>query len=68
MLGYLFKFTRGIICYKSCKQNLVTTLTTKAEYVALTYAAKKATWLYRLLTQLGYFGKDTKPIKLYSDN
>jgi hypothetical protein len=48
--GYLFKFAGGTICYKSCKQNLVTTSTTKAKYVALTYAAKEATWLYRLLT------------------
>jgi hypothetical protein len=66
--GYLFKFAGGTICHKSCKQNLVTTSTTEAEYVALTYAAKEATWLHRLLTQLGYFGKDTKPIKLYGDN
>ena len=41
--GYLFKFAGGTICHKSCKQKLVTTLTTKAEYVALTYAAKEAT-------------------------
>jgi hypothetical protein len=68
--GYLFKFAGGTICHKSCKQNLVTTSTstTEAEYVAITYAAKEATWLHRLLTQLGYFGKDTKPIKLYGDN
>jgi hypothetical protein len=41
--GYLFKFASGTICYKSCKQKLVTTSTTKAKYVALTYAAKEAT-------------------------
>jgi hypothetical protein len=42
-LGYLFKFASSTICYKLCKQKLVTTLTTKAKYVALTYAAKEAT-------------------------
>jgi hypothetical protein len=67
-LGYLFKFAGGIICYKSCKQKLVTTLTTEAEYVALTYAAKEATWLVRLLEQIGYLGNDVYPVKLYGDN
>jgi hypothetical protein len=42
-LGYLFKFASGTICYCLCKQKLVTTSTTKAKYVRLTYAAKEAT-------------------------
>jgi hypothetical protein len=42
-LGYLFKFVGSIICYCLSKQKLVTTLTTEAEYVSLTYAAKEAT-------------------------
>jgi phosphopantetheinyl transferase (holo-ACP synthase) len=66
--GYLFKFAGGTICYKSCKQKLITTLTTKAEYVALTYAAKEATWLVRLLEQIGYLGNDVYLVKLYGDN
>jgi hypothetical protein len=66
--GYLFKFAGGTICHKSCKQKLVTTSTTKAEYVALTYAAKEATWLVPLLEQIGYLGNDVHPVKLYGDN
>ncbi|KAI1676923.1 Gag-pol polyprotein [Pyrenophora tritici-repentis] len=66
--GYLFKLAGGTICHKSVKQKLVTTSTTEAEYVALTYAAKEATWLYRLLHQLGYNGTDTHPILIYGDN
>jgi hypothetical protein len=66
--GYLFKFAGGTICHKSCKQKLVTTSTTEAEYVALTYAAKEATWLVRLLEQIGYLGNDVYPVKLYGDN
>jgi hypothetical protein len=42
-LGYLFKFVGSTICYYLSKQKLITTLTTKAEYVSLTYAAKEAT-------------------------
>jgi hypothetical protein len=67
-LGYLFKFAGGTICHKSCKQKLITTSTTEAEYVALTYAAKEATWLVRLLKQVGYLGNDVYPVKLYGDN
>jgi hypothetical protein len=66
--GYLFKFAGGTICHKSCKQKLITTSTTEAEYVALTYAAKEATWLVRLLEQIGYLGNDVHPVKLYGDN
>jgi len=66
--GYLFKFAGGTICHRSSKQKLVTTSTTEAEYVGLTYAAKEATWLARLLKQVGYNGNDVRPIKLYGDN
>jgi hypothetical protein len=41
--SYLFKFASSTIYYRSSKQKLVTTLTTKAKYVSLTYAAKEAT-------------------------
>jgi hypothetical protein len=40
--SYLFKFASSTICYKSSKQQLVTTSTTKAEYVSLTFCAKEA--------------------------
>ena len=43
-------------------------LITKAKYVALTYAAKEATWLHRLLHHLGYNANDTHPILIYGDN
>jgi hypothetical protein len=47
--SYVFMLAGSAICYCLVKQRLITTLTTEAEYVALTYAAKEATWLYRLL-------------------
>jgi hypothetical protein len=42
-LGYLFKFVGSTIYYYLSKQKLIITLTTKAEYVSLTYATKEAT-------------------------
>jgi hypothetical protein len=66
--GYLFKLAYGTVCHKSVKQKLVTTSTTEAEYVAMTYAAKEAAWLHRLLHQVGYIAADTHPIYLYGNN
>jgi hypothetical protein len=66
--GYLFKSAGGTFCHTSCKQCLVTTSATGAEYVGLTYVAKDATWLARLLEQVDYLGQDAHPIKLYGDN
>jgi hypothetical protein len=40
--SYLFKFASSTICHKSSKQQLVTTSTTEAEYVSLTFCAKEA--------------------------
>jgi hypothetical protein len=40
--SYLFKFASSTVCYKSSKQQLITTSTTKAEYVSLTFCAKEA--------------------------
>lgn len=66
--GYVFKLCGGVICHKSQKQRLVTTSTTEAEYVALTHAAKEATWRRQLLTELGYGGSDLLPFNLFGDN
>jgi hypothetical protein len=66
--GYLFKFAGGTICHKSSKQRLVTTSTTEAEYVGLTFCSKEATWLVWLLRQLNYLGADIAPLKLFGDN
>jgi hypothetical protein len=47
--SYVFMLAGSAIYYCSVKQRLVTTSTIEVEYVALTYSAKKATWLYCLL-------------------
>ena len=61
------KLTSSYI-YKLSKQLILTTSTIEAEYVAITHAAKEALWLCRLLTNLGYTGKNLLPIHLYGDN
>lgn len=46
----------------------MTTSTTEAEYVGLTFCAKEAAWLVRLLYQLNYVGNDTAALQLYGNN
>jgi hypothetical protein len=66
--GYIFKMAGGVISFKLYWQRLVTLSSTKSEYIALTYAAKEACWLRRLLQQVRYTGNDLQPLQLYTDN
>jgi hypothetical protein len=66
--GYVITMAGGVVSFKSYRQRLVTLSSTESEYIALTYAAKEAAWLQRLLAQVGYIGTDLKPLQLYTDN
>jgi len=44
----------------------VTTSTTEAEYIGLSYASKEAVWIRRFLEQLGY--RQQEPITIYGDS
>ena len=64
--GYVFLINGEAILWSSKKQTLVTLSTAKLEYVAATYAAKKALWLQWLIGKI--FHPIEKPITLYSDS
>nr|GAT43935.1 polyprotein [Mycena chlorophos] len=64
--GYAFVIDGGAISWSSKKQELVTLSTTEAEYVALTHAAKEATWLRALIGEL--YRPLEHPLTLYGDN
>ena len=64
--GYLFKVGNNSVVWKSVKQKLVTLSSCEAEYVALSQAVQEATWLRRLLEQLG-FSQDN-PTVIWEDN
>lgn len=66
--GYAFKVAGGLILYKSSRQGLVATSSTKAEYVAITHTAKEAIWLKRLLQELQYDYTNLHPLRLEGDN
>ena len=40
--GYIYKLAGGLVLHKLSKQLILTTSTTEAEYVAMTYTAKEA--------------------------
>jgi hypothetical protein len=46
--GYIFLLHGGAVSWKSTKQNVVATSSTKAEYIACSEAAKEALWIRRL--------------------
>ena len=50
--GYLFSLSRASICWKSRKQKLIALSSTEAEYIALTEAAKEASWLRTLYMEI----------------
>ena len=51
--GYIFMLNGGPVSWCSKRQSTVALSSTEAEYIALTLAAKEATWLRLLLTELG---------------
>lgn len=50
----------GLVSWCSKKQPIITLSSTKADYIALSLAAKKATWLCLLVTELGLLQSDQK--------
>ena len=68
--GFIFMMNNGPISWCSKKQTSVALSSTEAEYMALTLAAKEATWLRLLLTELGLLdeGNQHAKIALRGDN
>lgn len=52
--GYTFTVGGNVVSWKSGLQPVVALSTTKAEYIALTEAAKEAIWLKELMNELGF--------------
>jgi len=66
--GYAFTLNGGAVSWSSKKQSVVALSSTEAEYVGITHAAKEATWIRHLLSEL-YSPLVLKyPIMLYCDN
>ena len=66
--GYAFVLNGGAISWSSKKQPVVALSSTEAEYIAVTHAAKEATWIRHLLSEIYSPLVINYPIILYSDN
>lgn len=65
---YIFKLVGGPISWRSRKQTITATSSTKVEYVGYSLASKEAIWLCLLLKDLGYIVADTHQVTLYGGN
>jgi len=66
ILGYAFLIHGSAISWSTKQQEIITLLTTEAEYVAITHSTKEALWLCSLLFQL--FDTVLDPTTLFLDN
>ncbi len=68
--GFIFMLNGGPVSWCSKRQPTVALSSTEAEYIALTLAAKEATWLRLLLTELGLLqpGQQHALIKVSQNN
>ncbi len=64
--GYAFFIHSGAVSWSTKRQEIISLLMTKSEYVAATYAAKEALWLHSLISQIFDITLDT--IILFLDN
>lgn len=63
--GYVFILNGSPVSWCSKRQPTVAFSSTEAEYIALTLAAKEATWLRLLLTELGLIQADNQHAKIH---
>ncbi|KAJ0585764.1 putative RNA-directed DNA polymerase [Helianthus annuus] len=66
--GYIFMLAGGPISWKSHKQQLTTTSTMMAEYIAVYNATCHGMLLRNLITGLKVVNSISRPLKLYYDN
>ncbi|KAL0401018.1 UNVERIFIED_CONTAM: hypothetical protein Slati_4131700 [Sesamum latifolium] len=65
-LGYIFSLGSGIFSWASKKQAIVAQSSAEAEYIAAAAASNQATWLRRILEDMGE--KQEEPTTIYCDN
>ncbi|KAK8597289.1 hypothetical protein V6N12_065760 [Hibiscus sabdariffa] len=66
--GFVFCLNRGVVSWKSSKQDTVADSTTEAEYVAASEATKEAVRIKKFVTELGVVPSISDAMELYFDN
>jgi hypothetical protein len=65
---FVFCLYGRAVSWKSSKQDTVADLTTEAEYIAASEAAKEAVWIRKFVSELGVVPSASSPVDLYCDN
>ena len=66
--GYVFTMAGGAIAWRTVKQDLITTSTMQAEYLAIYEGACEGLWLRNFLIQTKAVDSIARPMKIYCDN
>jgi hypothetical protein len=66
--GFVFTLNGGAVSWRSSKQDTTSDLTTEAEYIAASEAAKEGVWIKRFVAELGMIPSASGPLELYCDN
>jgi len=64
--GFSFHFGGGAVSWSSKKQNVIALLSTEAEYIAQTHAAKEAVWLRNFISEI--WGERERALTMLCDN
>ncbi|PKI54912.1 hypothetical protein CRG98_024694 [Punica granatum] len=65
---YIFMMASGAISWRSSKQTLTATSTTKVEFVACFKATSHGVWLKSFISGLRIVDSIARPLKIYYDN
>lgn len=66
VIGYCVFLNRVVVSWSNKKQRTVSTSTTKAEYIALEYAAREAVWIKKFIHEMKL--EVVEGITLYDNN
>lgn len=66
--GYVMLLAGGPVSWRSHLQASVALSSNKAEYMAVSDAAREVEWLTRLVADMGLYAADAEPITFYMDN
>jgi hypothetical protein len=66
--SFVFCLNRGVVSWKSSKQDTIVDSMKKDEYIAASEAAKEVVWIRNFVSVLGVVPSASNPMDLYCDN
>ena len=68
IFGIEFTLGKGVISWRSCKQDTIADSTIEAKYIVASEAAKEAVWISKFIQELEVVSSIQSPITIYCDN